>query len=264
MIFINNEEFVPKHFGDGTLKMLEMDKYHIPFDSEVTIEWHFDNIQELAILVYIVNYINDTKRSECSLILPYVPDARMDRVKNPYKEGHTLKYFCNFINHLCFTKVSVLDPHSPVTMTLLDRAIEIDITDYIQRVLDITDATVFLFPDKGARDRYSYLSMRPAHYGEKVRNWETGRIEGFEIVGNTLNILSGEKVLIVDDICAYGGTFNHAANAAYMAGADEIYLFVTHCENDILKGDLINNPRVSKIFTTNSIYRGTHEKVQVL
>ncbi len=261
MILIGGKKFEPKFFGDGTLKMLNMDEYPIPTDGVVHLEWSFDNIGEYAIIMYLVNYIHDTKRSEVELDIRYVPDARMDRVKNPAKEGHTLKYFGNFINGLGCKKVTVLDPHSPVTMTVLERAVEKDITYYIEEVLRTVSVDVFLFPDKGAKDRYSYLNMRPAEYGEKVRNWETGRIEGFEIVGNVLNIFSGKKVLIIDDICAYGGTFHHAVNASYKAGAEAIYLFVTHCENDILKGDLINNPHVNRIFTTKSIYRGDHEKI---
>lgn len=261
MIFIKGKLFEPKFFGDGTLKMVTMDDYNIPKESSVVLEWCFDNIGEYVIVMYLVNYIRDTKRSEVELRLPYVPDARMDRVKHPENEGHTLKYFCDFINSLNFTKVTVIDPHSPVTMSLLKKAVEENIYYLIEEVLRTVNIDVFLFPDKGARDRYSYLDQRPVEYGEKVRNWETGRIEGFEIVGNVLNIFSGKKVLVIDDICAYGGTFHHAVNASYKANAEEIYLFVTHCENDILKGELINNPHLSRIFTTRSIFRGEHEKI---
>lgn len=264
MIIIGNKPYQPKYFGDGTLKMVTLDDYNIPEDGDVTIEWRFDDISEYVMLMYLVNYIRDTKRSRVELILPYVPDARMDRVKHPDREGHTLKYFCDFLNSLNFRKITVTDPHSPVAMSLLKRAKEKDIRKYIDEVLRTVNVDVFLFPDKGARDRYAYLDMRPSEYGEKTRNWETGRIDGFEIIGNVLNIFSKKNVLVIDDICAYGGTFHHAVNAAYKANAEEIYLFVTHCENDILKGDLINNPHLSRIFTTNSIFRGEHEKIWVI
>lgn len=266
MILINNKTYEPKFFGDGTLKMLTMDDYNIPEDGNVLLEWRFDNIGEYMIIMYLVNYIRDTKRSRVELELPYVPDARMDRVKHPEKEGHTLKYLCDFLNSLNLRKITVTDPHSPVTMSLLKRAKERNIQSYIEEVLRTVNVDVFLFPDKGARDRYAYLDMRPAEYGEKTRNWETGRIDGFQIINFSLmncgkEIFANKKVLIIDDICAYGGTFHHATNAAHDAGAEEIYLFVTHCENDILKGDLINNPHLSRIFTTSSIFRGEHEKI---
>lgn len=43
----------------------------------------------------------------------------MDRVKNP-DEVFTLKYFCEFINDLKFDVVYVNDPHSDVSMALLN------------------------------------------------------------------------------------------------------------------------------------------------
>ena len=45
-----------------------------------------------------------------SLIMPYIPNARQDRVKSK-SDVFTLKYFADFINNLHFDRVIVLDPH---------------------------------------------------------------------------------------------------------------------------------------------------------
>jgi ribose-phosphate pyrophosphokinase len=59
---------------------------------------------------------------------------------------------------------------------------------------------------------------------------------------------------MVDDISSYGTTFLHAAKTLKSLGADKIWLFVTHCENSILHGELINSGLLDKIYTTRSIF----------
>ena len=54
-------------------------------------------------------------------------------------------------------------------------------------------------------------------FGIKKRNWETGKIEGFMIVGE--ENVKDREILIIDDICSYGNTFTHAAGALLTAGA---------------------------------------------
>ena len=46
-------------------------------------------------------------------------------------------------------------------------------------------------------------------------------------------------------------------------GAKEIYLYVTHCENTILEGELLTSGLIEKVYTTNSIFTKEHEKIEV-
>ena len=46
-------------------------------------------------------------------------------------------------------------------------------------------------------------------------------------------------------------------------GATDIYLVVTHCENTIFKGNLLNSDLITGIYTTNSILSESHEKIKV-
>ena len=73
----------------------------------------------------------------------------------------------------------------------------------------------------------------------------------------------GKKILIVDDICSRGGTFYHSAKKMKELGAEEVYLYVTHCENTILEGDLLTSGLIEKVFTTNSIFTKEHEKIEI-
>ena len=72
-----------------------------------------------------------------------------------------------------------------------------------------------------------------------------------------------QKILIVDDISSRGGTFYHSAKKLKELGAKEIYLYVSHCENTILEGEVLSSGLIDRVFTTNSIFTKEHEKVEV-
>jgi ribose-phosphate pyrophosphokinase len=270
MIKINNQNYEIKKFPDGTLNMTNC---RFPTQADIrpiTIIWTFEHIEEQIVLYNLVKHLkNISGTSRIILILPYVPNARMDRVKDPYSEVPTLKYFCEFINNLYFYRVIVCDVHSPVTMTLLDRAIDVGCIDYVESVIEEINPDFIFFPDHGAYDRYKdEINMRTPFFGEKLRDWSTGHITGLE-VRNPYSIPPEEykdkSILIIDDICSYGGTFFHSAAALKDMGFGDIYLYVTHCENSILEGQAISNPELIKhIYTTSSIFTGKHERITVL
>ena len=101
----------------------------------------------------------------------------------------------------------------------------------------------------------------PFLYGMKDRDWKTGEIKGLNVIGE---IEKGASVLIIDDICSKGGTFYHSAKKLLELGAGEISLYVSHCENSILDGDLIKSGFVKKVFTTNSIFTKQHDLVEIV
>jgi chromosomal replication initiator protein len=77
-------------------------------------------------------------------------------------------------------------------------------------------------------------------------------------------------ILMIDDIISYGGSLYHSANKLKELGVGKIYAYATHTENSVLdreKGTLIKsleNGTVEKLFTTNSLYSGKHEKIEVV
>ena len=78
-----------------------------------------------------------------------------------------------------------------------------------------------------------------------------------------VNFMEGtKKVAIRDDICSYGGTFVTAAKELRKRGVEEIVLFVSHCENNILKGEVFDY--VDRVFTTDSIFTGCHPQITIV
>ena len=122
---------------------------------------------------------------------------------------------------------------------------------------------MLFYPDEGAMKRYSAMCDRSYVFGMKKRDWTTGEIKGLTVQGQT-ELIEGSTVLIVDDICSRGGTFYHSAKALKALGAGEIYLYISHCENSILEGEILTSGLIDRVFTTNSIFTKEHEKITVM
>lgn len=264
MIKLNDTEIIMNHFPDGTFLL----KKEIDNNEKATITWLFESNEELVALYFLTKHLNSKGITNISLRMPYIPNARQDRVKKN-EDVFTLKYFAEMINSLGFTRVTVLDPHSYVSEALIDR-INVETPEkYVDKVLANLkkcgkDNIILFFPDEGAMKRYSAMFNLPYVFGIKKRDWVTGEIKGLTVSGQTENI-KNSTILIIDDICSRGGTFYHSAVELDKLGAEDIYLYVSHCENTILEGEIINSDLIKKVYTTNSIYNASNniEKVEV-
>ena len=250
MIWVNGKEIKQEHFSAGELKI----KLFGNGRTRVDLVWHYENDAEFFTVACIREYY---ATQECILYLPYLPHARMDRVKNP-EDVFTLKTFAHLINSLNFERVYVWDAHSNVGPALIDRCHDVNALAWIQEAITqlgyAKNSICLFFPDEGAQKRYG--AMFPDYiqaFGIKKRNWETQKIEGYMIVGE--ENIKDKYVLIIDDICSYGNTFVKAAEAIREAGAVDVSLYITHCEDAISKGDIFKNNIFENIFTTNSIVR---------
>jgi len=239
-------------------------RINIAVDSdEITLEWLYEKDEEFLLLL-ITRHLRERGAVKLTLYMPYIPHARMDRVKNE-QEVFTLKYFCEFINSLGFDKVIVRDAHSGVSLALLNNVtsepVEGRINTLISELLSAEKDIVF-YPDEGSCKRYSEFVKFPCAFGIKQRDRNNGKITGLDVQGDLP--APPFNVLIIDDISSYGGTFLHSANKLKGLGADKVYLYITHCENSILSGELIKSNLLEKIYTTKSIFTGNHQLIEVL
>ncbi len=291
MIYIDSFNYLTKHFPDGTQMHLNLPIYN-PKD-RITIRWEYESDEELVTLWYIVNhYRQNFHKGGFTLEMPYVPNARMDRVHSE-TEIFTLKHFCNLINLMQFDRVEITDPHSNVTPALLNNVVVHSALPYVVKTLlyiaedefyaDDKKEIVIYFPDYGAYHKYheEYLKKIPAMlegtfaegmkvhyiYGKKVREWETGKILGLEIANEQNIDLTNKVVLMADDIISYGGTMYYGAKKLKEMGAGTVYAYATHVEKSVTdkeKGTLLralNDKTVEKLFHTDSLYPGYHERI---
>ena len=258
MIRLNNKKVGINYFPDGTFLLKEAITDTDEKDAAIEIKWNYENNEELLAIYFLAKHIQAAGYHNLILNMPYIPNARQDRVKNP-EDVFTLKYFAELINSLHFTEVRVLDAHSNVSLALIDRVRQDTPQKYIGKVIDEIERNagkkpLMFYPDEGAGKRYSDMISLPYCFGIKKRDWSTGEIKGLSVAGETDQI-AGNDVLIVDDICSYGGTFIHSAEALAALGAADIYLFMSHCEDSALKGKLCECGDIKQIYTTDSIFR---------
>ena len=255
MIRVEDIEIYPDRFPDRTLLLKISNEiiYECEGTDDIVIDWFYENDAELFTLICVKRYIDEHfYEVDIHLHMPYIPHARMDRVKND-EDVFTLKYFCEVINSLNFTTVWVRDAHSNVSLALLNNVKEEPVSNYIVEAIMKSDAEVLFFPDEGAMKRYSGGFQMPYAFGMKKRDWETGKILGLDIIN--ADAVKGKNILIVDDICSRGGTFYHAAKALKAAGAKSVSLYVTHCEETIILGELAaSDGLVDHVYTTKSIF----------
>lgn len=194
----------------------------------------------------------------------------------------TLPVMCKIINRMQFQRIYIVDPHSEKTLEFFrtissDSVIEHEyipvypIVDWIKTIAQETDFNTdtdcLVFPDKGANEKYSKMNLLPgAHTASfnKIRNPHTGNIEKLAL--DIAYLSKCEKAIIVDDLCSRGGTFIGAASILKEVGVKDITLVVTHLEDTVFAGYLLDeNSPVDRIYTSNSMVRkGSSEKIKIL
>lgn len=217
---------------------------------KIAIVWQYENDSELFTVVSLRQALSGA----LSLFLPYIPNARMDRAEN-MDDVFTLKSFCSIINSLHFEKVYVLDAHSNVSLALLDRVVHLWPGTFISRARKIigNKDILFFYPDAGAMKRYTESIRMPYAYANKIRDQSSGKIKSLEIVNK--DMVKGQDILVIDDICSRGGTFLYAAKELKALEANDLYLYISHAENTMFDGEMYNGQWYKKIFTTDSICR---------
>lgn len=275
MIKLNGTRVDLNHFPDGTM-LLKQDltaPNSCP-NNENQICWYYENDREFLGVIYLVKHLRAHGADKVHLYMPYIPNARQDRVKHP-EDVFTLKYFAEILNSLNLTSVTVLDPHSSVSEALIDHLVIMNPKVFINQALhkisgkssftydSLSESLTIFYPDEGAMKRYSGMIPMPYTFGIKQRDWASGKITGLEVSGD-VNSIAGKDILIIDDICSFGGTFYHSAKKLKELGANKIYLYVSHCENSILNGQLLTSGLIERVFTTNSIFTESHERIEVL
>jgi ribose-phosphate pyrophosphokinase len=255
LIKLNGTELIFKSFPNGET-LVDGDKISdlLVSDSNLIV-FKYENDSDLIKLLLVKSHIDATINTETSLRIFYMPYSRMDRVEG--ESVFTLKYISKLINSLDFYNVEISEPHSDVTLALVDNSFPSYPTiKLLSSVMDEVnfdkESDYLFFPDSGAAKRYSKVKGFKTLIGHKERDFQTGDIKRLDILGSVEG--SGFKVIILDDLSSYGGTFLKSAEKLSEIGASEIYLLVGHAEESIYKGKVFEEGSlIDKVFTTDSI-----------
>lgn len=234
MLLLNNQPIDHFVFSGGEFQVKLPEK----IDTErVILTWKPVAASEIIFLQLVVNALRHMGITDIDLDILYLPYGRQDRVCCE-GQAYSLEVICDVINGLNLSSVRIWDVHNEEqTLDLLpdQNVITIEAKHIFARykILDEFDRSnlILCAPDKGAFKRVNDLCNALDVYTpialDKERDPETGRITGMK--ANQYNRdIDTWNILIIDDICDGGATFNQAAQVLKEQGAKNLYLYVTH------------------------------------
>lgn len=198
--------------------------------TEVFIVSNIQSSEDILRTLTVTNAIRNTGINSISLVIPYLPYSRSDRVCSPGEE-FGLEMFAQIINSQGYKKVVTFDAHSEVASSHINRLKVIGMHDLLSHYLRINHKKYDLLvsPDKGALLKVDTCSRATGiNYisGFKVRDPATGKLSGFGVSDGFL--LEGKKVLVLDDLADGGGTFIGLLKEMQVFKPKSVDLLVTH------------------------------------
>ena len=260
---------ISNYFTRGSYEEIEYDYFvfsggepHIKIKSlgggdylkEIVITHRICKYEDVGMLEVAVDALRNLGVKKISLLLPYFPGARMDRIEDQ-REPFTAKIYARIINAMKFDYVGVYDLHSDVSAALINNVFQYTNHAFIDKVIGMIGRDLALVcPDEGAHKKIhklsSYVGIADVINCSKLRNTSTGQLSGFHVYADDLK---GKDLLIVDDICDGGGTFLGLAKELKEKNCGKIYLAVSHgifSKNTWALGDVFE-----EIFFTDSFRR---------
>jgi ribose-phosphate pyrophosphokinase len=245
MIKLNGEPINVTMFPDGTSQVWHITNIK---EDENIVEWKFEHEGELVHLWQLRTLL--CKKAELArriLLMPYLPYGRQDKnICN--EETFALHTFCDMLGEMYWDEIKTFDAHSDASKRWVNVInIEPDLSF-------VHDYEIVCLPDKGAFDRYHPLiSAHPCIiYGDKVRDPSTGWITSYRLVGE--HDIQGKNIIVVDDLCDGGATFNILAKS--FEDAMVLNLYVSHGIFSKGVDELLNS--YGDIYTTDSFIRPAH------
>lgn len=210
-------------------------------------------------------------RDKPLITIPNIIDGQADR--RFYAEHSSgLKLVCKFLNQMS-ANFRIFHPHNAeVVEALMDNVEIIDNSEFIIRVLNQIGSNPILhekYHIKGQPNNYDNLILMSSDAGgfkplmklcDKIK-WQgttesasksrkDGKVDEQKV---PLEDFGGKDILIVDDICIYGGTFKGLSKLLRERNCGKLYLAVSHITiRDHEKDNVFSY--FDKVFTTNSKY----------
>ena len=226
--------------------------------------------------LWILNQIHDVVKKanwKVTVTISNLIDAQADR-RFDIAQPFGLKLVLEFLKGMGNFDYKIFHPHNPevVEAILGDRVEIIDNSEFIDLVLakglmgEYTSETetqwdkilesnlILMSSDAGGFKPLMKLCDKLGWQGEtysasKSRKYENGKSVLTQIVDR--QDFNGKDILIIDDICVYGGTFKGLSKILKERNCGKLYLAVSHITIQDLGTDSVSE-YFDKIFTTNS------------
>lgn len=226
---------------------------------EITITCRPTSFNDMGTILIAADALQRAGVKSLSLIIPYFPAARQDRIMVS-GESLTVKIYADLINSVGFESVVVFDPHSDVTPALINNVTVCSNHALVNGIVSGMSEYHLISPDGGALKKVhklaQYLDADSVIECSKVRNVKTGKLSGFTVYADDLQ---RKTCLVVDDICDGGGTFLGLADELKQKNAGKLILVVSH--GIFSKGTDLLQEKYDEIYSSDSFT--THENTRI-
>ena len=217
--------------------------------------------ERLVRLLFLALGLRDVGATRVIAVIPYLAFARKDRRTQP-RDPVSSRYVAQLIEAARIDRVIALDVHNPAAF---DNSFRIG-TDHLSarplfvehfvRTLQPGEPVAIASPDVGGIKRAQLLreqlASRLARDVELVFV-EKRRARGVVSGGTVCGDAAGRTVVVVDDLCASGGTLIRAAAALRAAGARTVHAAFTHAPCDAGIAALGEAGDIDSVVLTDSI-----------
>ena len=257
-----------KRFADGEvyIEINENIRGNSIFVVQSTSNPANDNLMELLICI---DALRRSSAKNITAVIPYFGYARQDRKVVP-RTAISAKLVSNLITNAGANRILSVDLHAGQIQGFFD--IPVDnlfatpiFARHIKRKLNLNNL-ICISPDVGGVERTRALS-RKINVGIGIidkRRPAPGKSEVMNIIGS----VKDKTCVIVDDIIDSGGTIVNAAQALKNKGAKDIYVYITHAVLSGTAVDKLENSKIKKLITTDTIDNsrkiGKSKKIEII
>jgi ribose-phosphate pyrophosphokinase len=261
---MNNQGYEIISYPDGG-------KYVKVTEFKDVISYNINSYEDLFLLASIKDVYNFNKKS-LSLHIPCMFQQQHDRRFND-DESFDLKIVCDFINNLKFESVTVFHAHSDVTPALLDNCKIIDNKSFVADTLlsiystakEAENKCILMSTDAGGFKPLMKLVDKlnwkgKVYSASKSRKFIAGESKLIQVIDKS--DFDGKDVLLIDDLCVYGGTFIGLAKLLKEKNVGNLYLATSHLTVPNPNTELFD--LYTEIFTTNSKGLKYPDKIKII
>jgi ribose-phosphate pyrophosphokinase len=213
-------------------------------------------------LLFLLLGLRDAGAASRVAVVPYFPFARKDR-RTQIRDPVTSRYVAELLEAAHADGIISLDVHNPAAFDNACRVPTIHLTalplfvNHFARAGIVSDAGLTVVsPDVGGIKRAQiFRELVAARTGREIdlAFLEKRRAQGEVSGGSLAGEVSGRPVLVLDDLCATGGTLIRAAEACRRAGAAAVHVAVTHTPVAAGLRTLIAAEPITSITVTDSV-----------
>ena len=214
----------------------------------------------LVRLLFLLSGLRDAGANRLIALIPYLAYARKDRRTKP-RDPVTTRYIAEMLESAGATRAVSLDVHNDAAF---DNAFRIPVdhltasplmVDYFAR-LHASESFVVASPDIGGVKRAQvFRELLEARVGRPIELvfLEKRRSSGVVSSGMLVGKVEGCRVIMLDDLCATGGTLVRGAQICKDAGATAVIAAVTHVPLSDGLHSLLGAHAIDSVLTTDSV-----------